>query len=43
MLEYNVHPGKNIINLNITDIYEANIGSGKIKVHLIQSSIYNYL
>ena len=30
MLEYNVHL-KNIINLNITDIYEANIGSVKLK------------
>ena len=38
MLEYNIHPGKNIINLNITDVYEANIGPGKIKVHLTNSS-----
>jgi len=38
MLKYNIQPGKNIINLNITDIYEANIGSGKIKIHLTKSS-----
>jgi len=38
MIEYNIQPGKNIIDLNITDIYEANIGSGKIKIHLTNSS-----
>ena len=37
MLEYNIHPGKNIINLR-PDAYGANIGSGKIKVHLTNSS-----